>query len=400
MSTKHNRILQKLKVKSQKLKILTTGLLFLTFNLIPLTCIHGAFQDTGWGTRAGGMGNSFTAIANDPSAALWNPAGIAQVEMLETTFMYNKLFAGIEDVNLSQMYAAGVYPTGIGAFGLTITDFGLRGYYKENIIAASYSRDLADDLGLEFPIMTGLNLKYLTHSYILDDRTKDIDNPVFSGGTSAGGFTPDLGILVKPSVYSFGFSALNILQPDVGLKSEDKVPMILKLGTAYSAGDWSFFENITPTVDVSYRKPRDTAADLKVSGGVETWFFYNTCAARFGGNDREITLGFSYSKMFSETGLQLDYAYSIPLQLSDTSGSHRISLTFRYSLVAIVKAKVKNAQEEGLHLPYPATQKKEETAPAQKELSPERKAELKKGNFDAAVKHYEKGEYEIGRAHV
>ena len=36
--------------------------------------------------------------------------------------------------------------------------------------------------------------------------------------------------------------------------------------------------------------------------------------------------------MFSENALQLDYAFSLPLQLSDTSGSHRLSLTFRYSL--------------------------------------------------------------------
>ncbi len=110
------------------------------------------------------------------------------------------------------------------------------------------------------------------------------------------------------------------------------MPLLLKFGTAYRIGDWKFFEGITPTVDVSYRKPQDNDADIKISGGIETWFNYNTWAARFGGNDREITLGFSYNKMFKESGLQIDYAFLFPLQLADTLGSHRISLTFRYSL--------------------------------------------------------------------
>jgi hypothetical protein len=296
------------------------------YSYVAITLSFAAFQDTGWGTRAGGMGNSFTAIANDASASLWNPAGISQLEMFETTFMYNKLFMGVEDVNLSQMYFAGVYPSKIGAFGLTITDFSLFGYYRENMASLSYSCDI----GSKFPINMGLNLKYLMHSYILDDRTENMDDPVFSK-KSAGGFTPDFGFLLKPGRFSFGISALNILQPDIGLKTEDKVPMIIKFGTAYRLGDWKAFENVTPTVDVSYRKPTDNDADIKISGGIETWFDYNTWAIRAGGNDREITFGFSYNKMFNKSGLQLDYAFLFPIQLTDTSGSHRLALTFKYS---------------------------------------------------------------------
>src|SRR3989339_1308479 len=236
-------------------------LLLLTSIFYLPSAVYPAFQDTGWGTRAGGMGNTFTAIANEPAATLWNPAGIAQLEMLETTFMYNKLFAGIDDVNLTQMFASGVYPTETGAFGFTITDFSLWGFYRENTISASYANDFAELLKLNFPVMAGINLKYLTHSYILDDRTKNIEDPVFDK-TSAGGFTPDIGFLLKPSDFSFGLSALNILQPDVGLKTEDKVPMILKFGAAYHLNDWKIFENITPTFDVSYRKPNGDKADI------------------------------------------------------------------------------------------------------------------------------------------
>lgn len=381
--------------------------------------LNSAFQDTGWGTRAGGMGNTFAAISNEPSAMLWNPAGIAQLEMLETTFMYNKLFAGIDDVNLTQMFAAGVYPTGIGAFGFTVTDFALWGFYRENTVLASYSRDINSDIVVGFPFMAGINLKYLTHSYILDDRTKNLEDPVFDK-TSAGGFTPDIGFLLKPSDFSFGLSALNILQPDVGLKTEDKVPMIMKFGTAYRFGDWKFFENITPTVDVSYRKPADNDADMKISGGVETWFNYHTWAARFGGNDREITLGFSYNKMFKESGLQIDYAFLLPLQLADTSGSHRLSLTFKYSIerkkrlaaAKKIERKEQAAAEQGMIIPPtppPARKseaekpevrspKSEVEKPKQKELTEQEKSALKKRHYAEAFKHYQKGEYELAIA--
>ena len=394
-----------------------TLLLILALLLPTPYTLHPAFQDTGWGTRAGGMGNTFTAIANEPSATLWNPAGIAQLEMLETQCMYNKLFAGLDDVNLTQMFAAGVYPTGTGAFGFTITDFALWGFYRENTISASYARDFAEMLNLNFPLMAGLNLKYLTHSYTLDDRTKALDDPVFDK-TSAGGFTPDIGFLLKPSNFSFGLSALNILQPDVGLKTEDKVPMLVKFGTAYRIGDLAFFENITPTVDVSYRKPADNDADMKISGGVETWFNYNTWSARFGGNDRELSLGFSYNKMFKESGLQLDYAFLLPLQLSGTSGSHRLSLTFRYSLPKKAEKKLEmkeqKAKDEGMIIPEmpspvrPPSQRTlkgaEINPPAVKEekkpndLTEQEKSALKKQHYDAAFKHYQKGEYELAIA--
>src|SRR3989339_905963 len=303
----------------------------ITLYLVPFTCLYPAFQDTGWGVRAGGIANSFTAISDDASAPLCNPAGISQLEMFEACFMYNKLFAGVDNVNLNQMYVSAVYPAEIGSFGITVTDFSLWKYYKENMFLMTYSNDFSEKIELGFPIIAGLSLKYLSHTYILDERTIDIDDPVFDK-ISKGAFTPDIGILLKPYNFSLGVSVLNILQPDIGLKTEDKVPMIIRFGTAYRFNDWYLFENITPTFDVSYRKPADNNADIKISGGIETWFSYHTFGVRMGGNDREITTGFSYNKTFGKSGFQIDYAFLFPLELGDSSGSHRISLTYKHFL--------------------------------------------------------------------
>ncbi len=178
--------------------------------------------------------------------------------------------------------------------------------------------------------MIGLNLKYLTHSYNLDSRTKSMNDPVFAQ-TSSGGFTPDVGILVKPYRLSIGVSVLNILQPDVGLKTSDKVPMVIKSGIAYQLGGWGIIDSLTPTVDISSRKPEGGTSDTKVSFGMELWI-RKTLALRIGGNDREVTAGCSYSKAFSESDIQFDYAFLSPTELTEASGSHRISISFGMSV--------------------------------------------------------------------
>lgn len=53
------------------------------------------FLSIGVGARALGMGNTQTAIANDVTAAYWNPAGLLQIKSkYEVALMHNELFAG------------------------------------------------------------------------------------------------------------------------------------------------------------------------------------------------------------------------------------------------------------------------------------------------------------------
>src|SRR2546426_4819186 len=43
----------------------------------------GSFLRIGVGARATGLGESFVAVANDPSAIYWNPAGLASLQRSE-----------------------------------------------------------------------------------------------------------------------------------------------------------------------------------------------------------------------------------------------------------------------------------------------------------------------------
>src|SRR5205085_11630863 len=48
----------------------------------------GTFLKIGVGARATGLGESFVAVANDPSAIYWNPAGLASIQRQAISFSH------------------------------------------------------------------------------------------------------------------------------------------------------------------------------------------------------------------------------------------------------------------------------------------------------------------------
>ena len=57
----------------------------------------GAFMENGGGARALGMGGAFTAVADDPSATFWNPAGLATLTDRELLLMHSERFGDLID---------------------------------------------------------------------------------------------------------------------------------------------------------------------------------------------------------------------------------------------------------------------------------------------------------------
>src|SRR5262249_41981427 len=48
----------------------------------------GTFLDIGVGARAVALGESYVAVANDPSTIYWNPAGLASLQRQEVQFSH------------------------------------------------------------------------------------------------------------------------------------------------------------------------------------------------------------------------------------------------------------------------------------------------------------------------
>src|SRR5579872_5559871 len=171
--------------------------------------LQAAFDDSGFGARPAGMGQAFTAIADDSNAPLYNPAGIVQVQWNEATAMYSDLFSGLtlysgnaqtgsDQVSLNQSYLAYVSkPTRLGSFGVSWANFNTTHLYREDSVALTYARNLGDFFPvLDNELSLGANLKYLRRGFTLDAQT--VNDPVFNGGSTSSAMTGDVGILYKP----------------------------------------------------------------------------------------------------------------------------------------------------------------------------------------------------------
>jgi len=316
-------------------------------HLASCICLQAAFKETGWGVRAVGMGGAFTARADDASGASWNPGGLTQFQRPEGAFMYERLYTGLEEVNLGTGYASLVLPTYTRRYyALSWANLVSEDQYQENSISFSYARELNEFFYLKPSISVGLNIKYLHHKFKLDEYNQG--NPVFKDGTGKGALTGDLGILLrrvrKRRGYSLGLMAKNITRPDVGLKKSDRVPVELRLGSAFYLGhmrfvNWFVMRDVTPSLEVSWR-----GKDINFHLGWEAWFLRRAIGLRAGGNLKELTLGFSYvNEKLEGLGLELDYSFRFPFEIIQTYGSHRLGLTFRFgeSLEEIRKKRIK-----------------------------------------------------------
>src|SRR5690349_9080042 len=74
---------------------------FLIFGLITMlgsrTTVRAAFEDNGTGARPTGLGNAYTALADDVLALYYNPAGLARVQQVEASSEYSRLYNGLSD---------------------------------------------------------------------------------------------------------------------------------------------------------------------------------------------------------------------------------------------------------------------------------------------------------------
>lgn len=307
--------------------------------------LAAAFKNSGYGARPAGMGGAFCAVADDSNACFWNPAGLVQIECPETSFMYAKLFTGLDKVDMGLAYSSIVYPTErAGNFGVSWANFNSKNLYHEDTVVFSYARAVNEFAsGLKPEIYIGANIKYLLHGFVLDKYTSDGRDSVFANGSSKWNVTGDVGILVKPNLRSIpglgvGLVVKSFTQPDVGLKTKDAIPSDMHLGFSYSIPGFAIMniakvENVVSTIEIGYRMQEwgDTLNKMNCSAGCECWFLNKILGIRAGANIREATAGFSLNKgLTRHFGIRIDYAFIWPFYIQETCGSHRVSLVTKF----------------------------------------------------------------------
>ncbi|MFA7418384.1 MAG: PorV/PorQ family protein [Melioribacteraceae bacterium] len=156
------------------------------------------FLSIGVGPRANAMGGAYTSIANDASAMYWNPAGIANVNEVQTLFTYTKMFADINVNFFGIVFPAGEY----GTFGASVTALNVgemdvtSEYYPEGtgekFTAGSYSFALTYSRFITEDFAVGFNIKYIR---------EDIFN------STADGLGFDIGTIFKTPFYGLKFAS-------------------------------------------------------------------------------------------------------------------------------------------------------------------------------------------------
>jgi len=247
------------------------------------------------GARGLAMGGAFTALANDGTAALWNPAGLALVG--------EEIWLGGATSNLFGMvgyqYIAGGYTFGDYAVGLSWANVTAGAHYVANMYMGTVGLRLGD-----FGVI-GANLKY--YSETIAERT-------------ATGFGFDLGFLMPltPEI------AIGIVAKDVGgtTVGDQRVPSMYGAGMGLRLLDGALLLAADVSLDAGFEP-------LNLGAGIEFVLIENL-AVRAGITVPEFVFAdyyFSVGAGFAIAGLTIDAAYVL---MREPGESLVLSATFAF----------------------------------------------------------------------
>jgi len=258
--------------KVSRISVMILALLFLTTaTAMAMPPNVSQWVPIGSGARALGMGNAFTAIADDATAAWWNPGGLAQLERpeisvvldhrtVDASLLQNGVdFSGSESATTLN-FASVVVPFGGSSQGARKTvavSYGSFINQTVNMTAAngaylkttgginSGSVDFAMELSPKLMVGAGYNKLFSTGStdeYVggtLDHKPTDVE-----------GAYPSLGVLWKAKQFSVGAtyrSSFQLTIKENGTSGTIRYPYSGAVGAAYSPT-----EQFTASFDIQY----------------------------------------------------------------------------------------------------------------------------------------------------
>ena len=214
-------------------------------------------QDAGHavGVRAAGMGGAFTAVADDGSAAFWNPAGFAS-----GSFFSLVVDANVLDRRRTTLVALGTPPLGLSYYRTAIA---AEKNGRNTLVAHHAGVTLVQSLGGHLAVGTTLKLVH------------GIASPDGRAPISTNKFDADLGFMSTGSLAQVGLSVRNLLQPE--FRTSGGGP--LRLDRQVRAGvSIHARQNVTVAGDVDLTTAvsprgrwRDAALGLEAHPGLKAW---------------------------------------------------------------------------------------------------------------------------------
>ena len=309
----------------------------------------GEFLRIGVGARALGMGSAFVGLADDGTAAYWNPAGLATLQSREATAMHAEQFGSIVKYDFA-------------SFAMPIGDPGK----SHQSLGFSFIRlgvdDIPDTRGLEILDQNGNGKFDYPDDRLVVDESRFIFNsdndvallisyarevrPGFSIGGNfkiirqwlgdslrSSGFGLDAGVLwVGPNGWSLGAKLSDATTTRIlwNTGTNEFIAPSLRVGGAKTRGFGNRRHLITAAVDVQVGFSDERLSSQAHLGGVtfefhpgSEYWIERRVALRAGMEARNFSAGGGIRvRRFG-----VDYAY---LDHRDLDGSHRVSLSYAF----------------------------------------------------------------------
>ncbi len=304
---------------------------------------RAAFEDLGVSARALGMGDAFTAVADDVYDIYYNPAGLATLDQPQLGVAYSKLFPGLTDnSNLQNSFVGYENPIGNdgrwGTVGFAWNNFDLAGLYQENSAYASYG-----DAIIPGKLYGGGSLKYLERSLNAGSLASNALSPtgIATGQpdsvlqhSSEYTADADLGLLYRilPR-WRLGAEIQHLFAPNIAFDpaQSDLLGRNYNLGVAYKTP----FTTLTGEYDI-VADPGGWTDEIGTLAG-EKWlptlmdgtFGVRGSIALGNRSYSQATAGISYKI----NKLEFDYAFAMQLSgltLGETGGSQYLDMTVRF----------------------------------------------------------------------
>jgi len=302
----------------------------------------GEFLSIGVGGRALGLGGAYAALANDASAAYWNPAALARLDYPEFMLMHDERFGGMENYD----FGAVAIPYGTHTtFAVSLMRLGVDGIPDSrdagidangNYVPRGQYQNFVriDESRITYFNSADWALYFTYSKRVSNNLTYGINLKILRRGlevASATGIGFDIGVLYSPR--ENWFVAANVQDVTTTLiawstGTNELISPTLKLGTAYFID--LFQGRFAPTVDVDVRFENRQFASIAHLGPISfdphmglEFDYKNTVALRVGYNDvKQLTLGAGLHLR----KLDIDYSFARFNQENDLGDTHRISL--------------------------------------------------------------------------
>ncbi|MCE2415502.1 hypothetical protein J4G07_16045 [Candidatus Poribacteria bacterium] len=284
----------------------------------------------GAGARSIGMGGAFTAIADDATATVWNPAGLGSAADLSLNFSTQQL-----DLDRSHNFIALTKALGsAGSIGLAVTNAGVSGIqqYDANERYGGTFDYSANAYSLSYGIGFGNFGIGLTGRMLADNfGAEGVESQSGFGGVDVGLMGHALHIDVgeeKVPTFHYGLAA-KYLGAALG---EDTVPMVISVGAAYNL----YVGNVvTFAADLEQEMVNldESAVSLRLGTEYTIVTYKSTALAIRGGirasrDTQNLFGGFGVNI----GGLQVDYAIQdgMASEINGVGSTHFASLSYRF----------------------------------------------------------------------